>query len=89
MSLITGPNSQPNPNKPDTAAGGGSKIIVDSDWKSQAQAEKEKLNAQAQAAAQAKRNVRIIHQLSQAPDHPVSIYHPEGEYLKGLVMIVD
>ena len=54
MSLITGPNSQPNPNKPDIAAGGGSKIIVDSDWKSQAQAEKEKLNAQAQAAAQAK-----------------------------------
>ena len=42
-----------------------------------------------QAAAQAKRNVRIIHQLSQGPDHPVSIYHPEGEYLKGLVMVVD
>ena len=42
-----------------------------------------------QAAAQAKRKVRIIHQLSQGPDHPVSIYHPEGEYLKGLVMVVD
>ena len=42
-----------------------------------------------QAAAQAKRNVRIIHQLSQGPDHPVSIYHPEGEYLKGLVLVVD
>ncbi len=42
-----------------------------------------------QAAAQSKRNVRIIHQLSQGPDHPVSIYHPEGEYLKGLVLHVE
>jgi 23S rRNA (cytosine1962-C5)-methyltransferase len=42
-----------------------------------------------QASAQAKRNVRIIHQLSQGPDHPISLYHPEGEYLKGLVLIVD
>jgi 23S rRNA (cytosine1962-C5)-methyltransferase len=42
-----------------------------------------------QAAAQAKRNVRIIHQLTQGPDHPVSVYHPEGEYLKGLVLLVD
>lgn len=42
-----------------------------------------------QAAAQTKRNVRIIHQLSQGPDHPISIYHPEGEYLKGLVLVVD
>jgi 23S rRNA (cytosine1962-C5)-methyltransferase len=42
-----------------------------------------------QAAAQTKRNIRIIHQLSQAPDHPINIYHPEGEYLKGLVLIVD
>jgi 23S rRNA (cytosine1962-C5)-methyltransferase len=41
------------------------------------------------AAAQARRNVRIMHQLSQPPDHPVSIYHPEGEYLKGLVLYVD
>lgn len=41
------------------------------------------------AAAQAKRNVRILHQLTQAPDHPVSIYHPEGEYLKGLVLYID
>lgn len=41
------------------------------------------------AAANAKRNVRILHQLSQPPDHPVSIYHPEGEYLKGLVMEVE
>jgi len=42
-----------------------------------------------QAAVQAKRNVRVLHQLSQGPDHPVSIYHPEGEYLKGLVLYVD
>jgi 23S rRNA (cytosine1962-C5)-methyltransferase len=40
------------------------------------------------AAANAKREVRILHQLSQPPDHPVSIYHPEGEYLKGLVLEV-
>lgn len=42
-----------------------------------------------QAAAQAKRNVRIMHQLSQPADHPVNIYHPEGEYLKGLVLYVE
>lgn len=42
-----------------------------------------------QAAAQSGRNVRVLHQLSQAPDHPVSIYHPEGEYLKGLVLHVE
>ena len=42
-----------------------------------------------QAAAQTKRNVRIIHQLSQGPDHPISIYHPEGEYLKGIVAVID
>lgn len=41
------------------------------------------------AAASAGREVRILHQLSQPPDHPVSIYHPEGEYLKGLVLRVD
>lgn len=41
------------------------------------------------AAANAKRNVRILHQLSQPTDHPVSIYHPEGEYLKGLVLYVE
>ncbi len=40
------------------------------------------------AAANAKRNVRIIHQLSQPADHPISIFHPEGEYLKGLVLHV-
>lgn len=42
-----------------------------------------------QAAAQSGRNVKILHQLSQGPDHPVSIYHPEGEYLKGLVLYVE
>jgi 23S rRNA (cytosine1962-C5)-methyltransferase len=41
------------------------------------------------AAAQAKRNVKIIHQLAQPSDHPVNIYHPEGEYLKGLVLFVE
>ena len=41
------------------------------------------------ASANARRNVRILHQLSQPPDHPVSIYHPEGEYLKGLVLEVE
>jgi len=41
------------------------------------------------AAANARRKVRILHQLSQPPDHPVSIFHLEGEYLKGLVMEVE
>lgn len=40
------------------------------------------------AALQAGREVRILHRLTQAPDHPVNIYHPEGEYLKGLVLYV-
>jgi len=41
------------------------------------------------AAAQSGRMVRILHQLTQGADHPVSIYHPEGEYLKGLVLEVE
>ncbi|MBQ2366930.1 MAG: class I SAM-dependent rRNA methyltransferase [Bacteroidaceae bacterium] len=41
------------------------------------------------AAAMAKRNVRILHQMTQPADHPVNIYHPEGEYLKGLVIYVE
>ncbi len=41
------------------------------------------------AAANTGRKVRILHQLSQPPDHPVNIYHPEGEYLKGLVLYVE
>lgn len=41
------------------------------------------------AAAEAGRNVRILHQLTQPADHPVNIYHPEGEYLKGLVLYVE
>ncbi len=45
-------------------------------------------NAVFTAAAQAGRNVRILHQLHQPADHPVNIYHPEGEYLKGLVLYV-
>jgi 23S rRNA (cytosine1962-C5)-methyltransferase len=41
------------------------------------------------AAAESGRNVRILHQLTQPADHPVNIYHPEGEYLKGLVLWVE
>ena len=41
------------------------------------------------AAAQSGRTVRILHQLTQPADHPISIYHPEGEYLKGLVLHVE
>ena len=41
------------------------------------------------AATLAGRNVRILHQLHQPADHPVNIYHPEGEYLKGLVLYVE
>jgi len=41
------------------------------------------------AAAMTGRNVRILHQLSQPADHPINIYHPEGEYLKGLVLYVE
>jgi len=46
-------------------------------------------NAVFTAAALAKRNVRILHQLHQPADHPINIYHPEGEYLKGLVLWVE
>lgn len=41
------------------------------------------------AAAQTGRKVRILHQLHQPADHPINIYHPEGEYLKGLVLYVE
>jgi 23S rRNA (cytosine1962-C5)-methyltransferase len=41
------------------------------------------------AAANARRKVSILYQLAQPADHPVSIYHPEGEYLKGLVLFVE
>lgn len=41
------------------------------------------------AAASSGRHVRILHQLTQPVDHPISIYHPEGEYLKGLVLQVE
>ncbi len=41
------------------------------------------------AAAQSQRHVRILHQLSQPADHPIDICHPEGEYLKGLVLYVE
>lgn len=41
------------------------------------------------AAAQVKRRVRILHQLTQPADHPINIYHPEGEYLKGLILYIE
>lgn len=41
------------------------------------------------AAIEAKRNVRILYQLSQPADHPINIFHPEGAYLKGLVLLVE
>jgi len=41
------------------------------------------------AAAQSGRKVRILHQIHQPADHPINIYHPEGEYLKGLVLYVE
>ena len=41
------------------------------------------------AAAMSGRKVRILHQLHQPADHPINIYHPEGEYLKGLVLFVE
>jgi 23S rRNA (cytosine1962-C5)-methyltransferase len=43
----------------------------------------------ASAAILSGRNVKVIHQLSQPADHPVSAFHPEGEYLKGLVLFVE
>jgi 23S rRNA (cytosine1962-C5)-methyltransferase len=46
-------------------------------------------NAVFTAAALARRRVRILHQLHQPADHPVNIYHPEGEYLKGLVLYIE
>ena len=46
-------------------------------------------NAVFTAAALAGREVRILHQLHQPADHPINIYHPEGEYLKGLVLYVE
>ena len=41
------------------------------------------------AAIEAKRNVKILYQLSQPTDHPINIFHPEGAYLKGLVLLVE
>ena len=46
-------------------------------------------NAVFTAAAMAERKVRILHQLHQPADHPINIFHPEGEYLKGLVLYVE
>jgi 23S rRNA (cytosine1962-C5)-methyltransferase len=43
----------------------------------------------AAAALVVKRPVRVLHHLTQGPDHPVSLFHPEGAYLKGLVLQVE
>lgn len=56
---------------------------------SQAVSKEQFRNAVFTAAAQAGRKVRILHQLHQPADHPINIYHPEGEYLKGLVLYVE
>jgi 23S rRNA (cytosine1962-C5)-methyltransferase len=41
------------------------------------------------AAIEAGRQVRVLHQITQPPDHPVNLFHPEGSYLKGLVLWVE
>jgi len=41
------------------------------------------------AAADARRNVRVLHQTGHPMDHPINIFHPENEYLKGLVLLVE
>lgn len=46
-------------------------------------------NTVAAAAIETGRNIRVLHKLEQGPDHPTNIYHPEGHYLKGLVLFVD
>lgn len=46
-------------------------------------------NTVVSSAIQAERSVKVLHQLTQPADHPVSMFHPEGEYLKGLVLYVD
>jgi 23S rRNA (cytosine1962-C5)-methyltransferase len=46
-------------------------------------------NTVAAAAIETGRNIRVLHKLSQGPDHPTNIYHPEGHYLKGLVLFVE
>ena len=56
---------------------------------SQAVTKEQFRNAVFTAAAQAGRQVRILHQLHQPADHPINIYHPEGEYLKGFVLYVE
>jgi 23S rRNA (cytosine1962-C5)-methyltransferase len=46
-------------------------------------------NTIAAAAIETGRNIRVLHKLEQGPDHPTNIYHPEGHYLKGLVLYVE
>lgn len=56
---------------------------------SQAVSKEQFRNSIFSAAAMAGRRVKILHQLTQPADHPINIYHPEGEYLKGLVVYVE
>lgn len=46
-------------------------------------------NTVAAAAIETGRNIRVLHKLEQGPDHPTNIYHPEGHYLKGLILFVE
>ncbi|WP_396187719.1 class I SAM-dependent rRNA methyltransferase [Flavobacterium sp.] len=46
-------------------------------------------NTVAAAAIETGRTIRVLHKLEQGPDHPTNIYHPEGHYLKGLVLFVE
>jgi 23S rRNA (cytosine1962-C5)-methyltransferase len=46
-------------------------------------------NTVAAAGMEVGRNMRVLHELSQSPDHPVNLFHPEGAYLKGLVLALD
>ncbi|NHN26948.1 class I SAM-dependent rRNA methyltransferase [Flavobacterium jejuense] len=46
-------------------------------------------NTVAAAAIETGRNIRVLHKLGQGPDHPTNIYHPEGHYLKGLVLFIE
>ena len=81
-SFVSSPDvSHPNslPNKPCLFFFSCSQVVNKQDFR----------NAVFTAAAQSGRSVRILHQLTQPGDHPVNIYHPEGEYLKGLVLYVE
>ena len=66
-----------------------SQVVSKQDFRNAVFTKQDFRNAVFTAAAQSGRSVRIMHQLTQPADHPVNIYHPEGEYLKGLVLYVE